>query len=49
MRKIKLKRACSIVDFPFIVGKKLPNFEKKTRKKFHPISLYLCGFGYRLL
>lgn len=38
MRKIKFKREYSIVDFPFFVGKKLPNFEKKTRKKFHLIS-----------
>jgi len=38
MRKIKLKREYSIVDFPFFVGKKLPNFENKTRKKLRPIS-----------
>jgi len=38
MRKIKLKREYSIVDFPFFVGKKLPNSEKKTRKKFRLIS-----------
>ncbi len=38
MRKIQLKREYSIVDGPFFVGKKLPNFEKKTRKKLRPIS-----------
>lgn len=48
MRKIKLKREYSIVDFPFFVGKKLPNFENKTRKNFAPFPLCLCGFGYRL-
>ncbi len=28
MRKIKFKRAYSIVDFPFFVGKKIAKFEK---------------------
>jgi hypothetical protein len=30
-RKIKLKREYAIVDFPFFVGKKLPNFEEKKQ------------------
>jgi hypothetical protein len=49
MRKIKLKREYSVVDFPFFVGKKLPNFEKTQGKNFAPFPLCLCGFGYRLL
>jgi hypothetical protein len=50
MRKINFKREYSIVDFPFFVGKKLPNFEKKKQgKNFASFPLCLCGFGYRLL
>ncbi len=35
-RKITLKREYAIVNFPFFVGKKLPNFEKKNNKFISP-------------
>ncbi len=47
--KNKIKKEIFYCWFSFYCWEKIAKFWKKTRKKFNPISLYLHGFGYRLL